>query len=669
VSRFRAGTASAALAAALVGVAVGARGGTALQRTGVVELLLVAAGAILICAALLRARRGAYGAWSVVAFAVFAIVTALSIGWSIDQNASYVETGRTLAYLAVFAGAVAAARLAPSAGPAVARGVLLGAVAIAAYGLAARVWPGSFDESTFGGRISQPFDYWNALAGAAAIGVVPGLWLGARRGGSRIGRALAYPAVGLLVATVVIAQSRGALLAVVVVCLLWLALVPLRLRSLVVLSVCLAGAAPLTAWALSKDAFRLNFQTTAIREAVADDFGLLLLATAVGLTLAGVAVVAVQSRYRLAPAARVRAGQAVAAVAVLGVVAMLVGVAASDRGLLGSASDRLSDFTDESAKPPALGGGRLASTSSSRAAYWGEAWRVFEERPANGLGAGAFDVGRLRHRTSDFHASHAHGFVHQTLADLGIVGLAAMLALLATWLAAASRATGIGPRRWTAKSEWTEERGALVALALGAVAYGIQSAADWTWFVPGVTAMGLVGAGFVAGRRPLSPPDPVLAPSPNARPSAVRLIPAVAAVLVALVCAWTIWQPLAADRAVARSYELLDAGHPRAALAQAEHARDRNSYAKDPLYAKADALAELGRDADALRTFGQVAREHPRDPDPWVRIAVFQLNALDSPEHALEATEVGLRLDPHSKILARVQGDATAKLGESVASP
>ena len=32
---------------------------------------------------------------------------------------------------------------------------------------------------------------------------------------------------------------------------------------------------------------------------------------------------------------------------------------------------------------------------------------------------------------------HAHGYVVQTLADLGIVGLAVSLALLAAWLAAA----------------------------------------------------------------------------------------------------------------------------------------------------------------------------------------------------------------------------------------
>ena len=41
-----------------------------------------------------------------------------------------------------------------------------------------------------------------------------------------------------------------------------------------------------------------------------------------------------------------------------------------------------------------------------------------------------------------------------------------------------------------------------MALALVAVVFGLQSAIDWTWFVPGPMAMTLVAAGFVAGRGP-----------------------------------------------------------------------------------------------------------------------------------------------------------------------
>ena len=63
-----------------------------------------------------------------------------------------------------------------------------------------------------------------------------------------------------------------------------------------------------------------------------------------------------------------------------------------------------------------------------------------------------------------------------------------------------------------------------------AVVFGLQSAIDWTWFVPGPTAMALVAAGFVAGRAPLG--QTAVAPRPTPSPSPQRLL-AAAGVLLA----------------------------------------------------------------------------------------------------------------------------------------
>ena len=79
------------------------------------------------------------------------------------------------------------------------------------------------------------------------------------------------------------------------------------------------------------------------------------------------------------------------------------------------------------------------------------------------------------------------------------------LALLAAWLAAAGRTLGVRLRTGQVGPDWTAERIALTALALTAVAYGFQSAIDWTWFIPGPTVAALAAAGFVAGRGPLAP--------------------------------------------------------------------------------------------------------------------------------------------------------------------
>ena len=115
---------------------------------------MVLAGAGVVAAALLWGRGGALdGATSLVAFALLAALTALSVLWSIVPELSYIEAGRTLTYLVVFAAAIAGARLAPRAVPGVIGGVLLGAMLPVAYALASRIWPASLAENELSNRI------------------------------------------------------------------------------------------------------------------------------------------------------------------------------------------------------------------------------------------------------------------------------------------------------------------------------------------------------------------------------------------------------------------------------------------------------------------------------------------------------------------------------------
>ena len=62
--------------------------------------------------------------------------------------------------------------------------------------------------------------------------------------------------------------------------------------------------------------------------------------------------------------------------------------------------------------------------------------QVFQAHQALGVGAGGYATARLRYRNDTLDVRHAHGYVVQTLADLGLVGTALSLALLAAWLAA-----------------------------------------------------------------------------------------------------------------------------------------------------------------------------------------------------------------------------------------
>ena len=197
------------LGAALVGVAFGAEGGTELTRTSVAGVLMVLASGAVIAAAFLWGRPGTiHGMTTLLLFALLAFLTAISILWSIMPELSYVEAGRTFAYLAVFAAAVAGARVAPRAAPKLLVGLLIGAIVPVTYALASRVWPAALAENEVSNRLGAPFDYWNAVGCVAAMAVPITLWLGSRRTGPAIARVLAYPAMGVCVLAILLTQSR-----------------------------------------------------------------------------------------------------------------------------------------------------------------------------------------------------------------------------------------------------------------------------------------------------------------------------------------------------------------------------------------------------------------------------------------------------------------------------
>ena len=81
------------------------------------------------------------------------------------------------------------------------------------------------------------------------MGIAASVWLGARRDGPPALNALAYPATGLCVVTMLLAYSRGALLALALGLALWFAMVPLRLRGASVVILGGAGGALVAAWA------------------------------------------------------------------------------------------------------------------------------------------------------------------------------------------------------------------------------------------------------------------------------------------------------------------------------------------------------------------------------------------------------------------------------------
>lgn len=673
-SRAHAAASPILLGVVLAGVAFGAGGGTQLGRTSITEVvLIVLCGGIVAAAVLFAPSSPLYGGASLAAFALLAAVTAFSITWSIAPDLSYIEAGRMLAYLAAFAAAVAGARLAPRAAPVVLKGVLLAATAVVAYSLATRIWPGTLAPDELSNRLGEPFGYWNAVGTTAAM-VVPGaLWLGARRSGSPAGRALAYPALGLAVVAILLTQSRGALGAALVGAALWFLIVPLRLRSLPVALLPAIAAAPVSAWALSKDPFSKSLQPLAAKESVAGEFGLLLLLTLVVLLAVGFAVNVGLSRQAPSMRVRRRVGVVAVAVACLVPLALFTSVAFSQRGLGGTFNDRVDELTSANDAAPGEGAARLTAASNTRGKYWREAGKIFSERSGLGTGSGTFAVARLRFRTDDAVSRHAHGFVPQTLADTGLLGLAASLALLAAWLAAAVRTSGLTPglrrfRERARRRDWDSERIALVGLTLVPIVFGLQSIIDWTWFVPGPAVMALAAAGFVAARGPvgaLAGAGPSLAGVPASvpangerrpllggrleRPSFDRILLAIGILVCALLFAWASWLPEASDRDSNRAQSLSAAGHTAQARAAADDAAKTNPLTPEPFLVRGALETKAGALPAAQTALERAVLGFPGEPETWLNLASFQLGTRDNPAAALDTVEGALYLDPRSQ--------------------
>jgi hypothetical protein len=671
-----------AIAAVLCLVTFYAKGGLSPETMTVTEMALTCAAGLGIAAAILLApaRRRAYGLWSVGLLLAFTVLTALSVVWSVQPDESWQDAGRMFAYCGVFAGAVALARVDPARWAAVIGGVTLAAVIVCGYALLTKIFPGDLVPASAYARLDEPYGYWNAIGLTAALGAICCLWLGARRTGHALLSALAYPAMGLLLLTLLLAYSRGALAALAIGVVLWLCVVPLRLRGAAVLILGALGAGAVAAWDFSTHALSAEGVALGERATAGHRLGVLVVAMVLLLALAGVAIGFFTGRRAPSPATRRRAGALLLALIALALVGFVGALAHSHRGLTGSISHAVDAVTNPNAKPPSNTADRLTAVASVRARYWKEAIQTWEAHPVLGAGALGYHTARLRYRTVTIDVHHAHGFVVQTLADLGLVGLLTALALLGFWMAAAGRATHPLNRQWTGwrdirartlprwrsvSEPYTPERIGMLTMLCVVVAFGAHSLVDWTWYVPGTAFVALLFAGWLAGRGPLEPAAAVPAaagdpgggrgswrpgwapalPGRLAQAGALRLGVALAVIAFALLAAWSQWQPQRSEDARQQALALV-AANPRAALAAAHAAVDRDPVSVQALFALSAVQQAAGQPAQAQATLQQAVRLQPSNPESWLHLGLYELHG--NPHAALSDIEAAIYLDPQS---------------------
>jgi tetratricopeptide (TPR) repeat protein len=640
-----------AIGAALVAVALGADGGLQLAPLTTTLIVLDLACGLIVAAAILAGERPRR-LWGLVTLALFgalAVLTGVSIIWAIEPSTAWVEANRTLTLMAVFAAGIALTRLAPARWRALLGGVLLAALVVSGYALLTKIFPGSLAPDETYGRLREPFEYWNAVGLLAAMGLPIAIWLGARRDGHAALAALAYPSAGLLTVAMLLAYSRGSLVAAGAGLALWFLVVPLRLRAAAVAVPSLLTGALIAFWAFQQDGLTKDRAVLALRSDAGTELGVLL--AAAGVLLLAIGLYATWLRDRRPWPQRTRRAWGVALLVGLALlpVAGAAALATSERGLQGSVEKAWNDLTDPDANTPANDPSRLTAIGSVRARYWRDGIEIFEARTVAGVGAGGYQAARLRFREDDLDVLHAHGFLVQTAADLGVAGLVLTLALLIAWLGAALRTTG--PWRAAGWSVWTDERIAMATLLAVVIVFGAHSLIDWSWFIPGTVVPALLCAGWLAGRGPsferFRAAGGARARLRAGTRSVPRMLAAGLVLALSVAAAFSASRPQAAVDRTDDALAALATGEPAAAARLAGEATDLDPLAVDPLFALAEIEASAGRTAQAQDALERAVQLQPGSAEAWVRLAQFQLRQ-GAAKDALESVRPALYLDPRS---------------------
>ena len=347
-------------------------------------------------------------------------------------------------------------------------GAVLGGTVAMAVELLYRLQAGTAPDSWFDGRkVEGPFSYHNAQGAIFAIGVPLALWATTRRPAPV--RALGGLSCMALVASLLVTQSRGALLAALVAAAIQLAVArDVRLVAHAILAG-LLGAALVIPFR-HVDAALVNDPGHA-----ASQFRSFAAWSLLGAVL--LALVSALPRTTL-----MRFGAiAVSAVAVVGA----VGFAIPHLGEVGPKLDRALNGEE----PTRLPGGqtRLSSLSlTGRTQIWRVALDSYGDAPVLGHGSGSFTAIFTRERTNkDLYVLQPHSIELEVLDELGLPGALAFLVFVASLAVAVVR--GPGPRAARAAAA-----GAVVAL-LG------QASVDWTFSFPALVVAVLLVAGAAIG--------------------------------------------------------------------------------------------------------------------------------------------------------------------------
>jgi hypothetical protein len=605
------------------------------SQVGIAAWWLLVLGALVGVLPFARPRPAAWlGLGLLTAFCVW---TALGIAWSESAERSVAEVGRVAAYLGVFALALAVQ------GPdGIRRTVKAVAAAIALVGalaLLSRLHPAWFptDEtaSALGltpERLNYPLNYWNGLAALMAIGI-PLVLAVAANARTLVARALAAAAVPVLALTAFYTLSRGGIVAAGVGVTTLLVIYPRRLALMPTLLSVGGGTAILIAGAVQRGALADGLDSAAARSQ-GDEMLAMTLVVCAGVALVQVAI-GLAARHGLGPRPSVSRRTTLAVLGTAAAVALVAGLAS---GMPGKLSDRWEEFKHTGS--PGQGVERLESTRGHlRYQVWDSAVDASAGDPITGIGPGNFEYWWARHKSVGTFARDAHSLYVETLGELGIVGLALILALVGSVLVVGSRRAFRGRE---------DGRPMLAGATAACFAFAVAGAVDWVWELAVLpVAFLLLSAAILGGGRLAR--DGIPGAAPVGRTGALPIPLRLGLVPVAAACLLAIAIPMAGTAFVRDSQEHADAGELGAALDDARRARDIEPFAARPRLQEALVL-EASRDVDgaaaAARDAIRAERSNWRN---WFVLARIEAER-GRKRRAVEAYREAASLNPRSPL-------------------
>ncbi len=581
--------------------------------------------------------------------AAYTALSFLSILWAAVPGDAWEGADRTLLYLLVFALFACWPQRGRSAA------LLLGAWTLAMTGLAAFVLlhldaadAARLEAFVPSGRLVYPSGYANANAAQWLMAFWPALLMARSPRLHWSLRGLLAGAAVLLAEVALLSQSRGSLYATPVMLALVFAFLPGRARTFALLVPVAAGIGAAAPAVLRVGDRLLNggSATAAMHAATAATFAA---ALAVGLAVALGA--ALESRLVLSQGAAGRVRRGVGSVAVLTLVAVLVGGWVAARDPLTRIRHGWDTFKDGYAEEVAHGSRLTSGLGSGRYDAYRVALDELLAHPFVGLGADNFQEQYLLHGRGRETLRYPHSVELRTLAETGLVGtLLAVVGLAAALLAGARAIRG---RDTLAR--------AVAAAALAGFAYWVvHGSVDWFFEIAGLGApafalLGLAcsleprrGAGdLAAGRRPAGD-RAARGRGGTARPAVRRARAArgfgIAAAVVALVAAASLVAPWLSELEVESAARVWTTA-PQTAYDRLHTAARLNPLGDEPYLVAGNIALRYGDLARADREFALALTRTPGEPYATLERGAIA-SAMGERTLALTLLERAVRLEP-----------------------